>query len=104
MVLEWIDFFGQKDNFQSFMQVLQYYPTQNVTLTGPVPSAEAPLLKKTGVSKVRLALPGMLYDNQWSELLLSDQYTPETYATYVQKTFEDSRPQCQNYIRIFDST
>ena len=43
MVLEWIDFFGQKDNFQSFMQVLQYYPTQVVELTGPVPTAEAPL-------------------------------------------------------------
>src|SRR5947209_3212276 len=51
MVLEWIDFFGQKDNFQSFMQVLQYYPTQTVQLTGPVPEAEAPLLKKTAVSK-----------------------------------------------------
>jgi raffinose/stachyose/melibiose transport system substrate-binding protein len=103
MVLEWIDFFGQKDNFQSFMQVLQYYPTQSVTLTGPVPTAEAPLLKKTGVSKVRLALPGMLYDNQWSELLLSDQYTPDTYAKYVQKNFEDSRPQWQKYIGMFDA-
>ncbi len=103
MVLEWIDFFGQKDNFQNFMQVLQYYPTQNVTLTGPVPTAEAPLLKKTAVSKVRLALPGMLYDNQWSELLLSDQYTPDTYAKYVQKNFEDSRPQWQKYIGMFDA-
>ena len=28
VVLEWIDFFGQKENFQGFMQVLQYYPTQ----------------------------------------------------------------------------
>ena len=35
MVMEWIDFFGQKENFQSFMQVLQYYPTQTVELTGP---------------------------------------------------------------------
>jgi raffinose/stachyose/melibiose transport system substrate-binding protein len=102
MVMEWIDFFGQKDNFQSFMQVLQYYPTQAVQLTGPVPEAEAPLLKKTGVSMARLALPGMTYDTAWSELLLSDQYTPESYATYVQKNFEDSRPQWQKYIGMFD--
>jgi raffinose/stachyose/melibiose transport system substrate-binding protein len=102
MVLEWIDFFGQKDNFQSFMQVLQYYPTQSVQLTGPVPEAEAPLLKKTGVSMARLALPGMTYDTAWSELLLSDQYTPESYAAYVQKNFEDSRPQWQKYIGMFD--
>jgi raffinose/stachyose/melibiose transport system substrate-binding protein len=103
MVLEWIDFFGQKDNFQSFMQVLQYYPTQAVQLTGPVPEAEAPLLKKTAVSMVRLALPGMTYDNTWSELLLSDQHTPESYAQYVQKNFEDSRPQWQKYIGMFDA-
>ncbi|HEY3059790.1 MAG TPA: hypothetical protein VGL99_12525 [Chloroflexota bacterium] len=103
MVLEWIDFFGEKDNFQSFMQVLQYYPTQAVTLTGPVPTAEAPLLKKTAVSKVRLALPGMTYDNTWSELLLSDQYTPESYAQYVQKNLDDSRPQWQKYIGMFDA-
>jgi raffinose/stachyose/melibiose transport system substrate-binding protein len=102
IVLEWIDFFGQKDNFQSFMQVLQYYPTQAVELTGPVPTAEAPLLKKTAVSMVRLPLPGMTYDNQWSELIVSDQYTPETYAQYVQKNFEDSRPQWQKYIGMFD--
>jgi raffinose/stachyose/melibiose transport system substrate-binding protein len=101
-VLQWIDFFGQKDNFQSFMQVLQYYPTQQIQLTGPVPQAEAPLLNKTAVSQVRLALPGMTYDNQWSELLLSDQYTPESYAQYVQKNFEDSRPQWQKYIGMFD--
>jgi raffinose/stachyose/melibiose transport system substrate-binding protein len=103
MVLEWIDFFGQKENFQSFMQVLQYYPTQAVQLTGPVPEAEAPLLKKTAVSKVRLALPGMTYDNTWSELLLSDQYTPESYAQYVQKNLDDSRPQWQKYIGLFDA-
>ncbi|MDQ6670465.1 MAG: hypothetical protein M3069_06880 [Chloroflexota bacterium] len=103
MVLEWIDFFGQKENFQSFMQVLQYYPTQAVQLTGPVPEAEAPLLKKTGVSMARLALPGMTYDTAWSELLLSDQYTPESYAQYVQKNFEDSRPQWQKYIGMFDA-
>ncbi len=103
MVLEWIDFFGQKENFQSFMQVLQYYPTQAVELTGPVPTAEAPLLKKTAVSGVRLPLPGMTYDVTWSELLLSDQYTPESYATYVQKNFDDSRPQWQKYIGMFDS-
>jgi raffinose/stachyose/melibiose transport system substrate-binding protein len=102
MVVEWIDFFGQKDNYTTFMQVLQYYPTQDVKLTGPVPEAEAPLLKKTAVSQVRLALPGMTYDNQWSELIVSDQYTPETYAQYVQKNFEDSRPQWQKYIGMFD--
>jgi raffinose/stachyose/melibiose transport system substrate-binding protein len=102
-VMEWIDFFGQKENFQSFMQVLQYYPTQGIQLTGPVPQAEAPLLAKTAVSQTRLALPGMTYDNQWSELLLSDQYTPETYAQYVQKNFEDSRPQWQKYIGMFDA-
>ena len=28
--MDWIDFFGQKENFQSFMQVLQYYPTHAV--------------------------------------------------------------------------
>ena len=33
----------------------------------------------------------MTYDNQWGELILSDQYTPETYAQYVQKNFEDSQ-------------
>jgi len=103
IVLEWIDFFGQKENFKSFMQVLQYYPTQAVDLTGPVPTAEAPLLKKTAVSKARLALPGMTYDTSWSELLLSDQYTPETYAQYVQKNFDDSRPQWQKYIGLFDA-
>ena len=103
IVLEWIDFFGQKKNFKSFMQVLQYYPTQAVDLTGPVPTAEAPLLKKTAVSKARLALPGMTYDTSWSELLLSDQYTPETYAQYVQKNFDDSRPQWQKYIGLFDA-
>ena len=102
MVLEWIDFFGQKENYQSFMQVLQYYPTQQAQLTGPVPQAEAPLLSKTAVSQTRLALPGMTYDNQWSELLLSDQFTPETYAQYVQKNFDDSRPQWQKYIGMFD--
>jgi raffinose/stachyose/melibiose transport system substrate-binding protein len=103
MVMEWIDFFGQKDNFQSFMQVLQYYPTQAVELTGPVPTAEAPLLQKTAVSMARLALPGMTYDTSWSELLLSDQYTPESYAKYVQKNFDDSRPQWQKYIGMFDA-
>jgi raffinose/stachyose/melibiose transport system substrate-binding protein len=103
IILDWIDFFGQKDNYQSFMQVLQYYPTQAIQLTGPVPEAEAPLLKKTGVSEVRLALPGMNYDNTWSELLLSDQYTPESYAQYVQKNLDDSRPQWQKYIGMFDA-
>jgi raffinose/stachyose/melibiose transport system substrate-binding protein len=102
-VLQWIDFFGQKENFQTFMQVLQYYPTQQIQLTGPVPQAEAPLLKQTAVSQVRLPLPGMNYDNQWSELLLQDQYTPETYAAYVQKNFDDSRPQWQKYIGMFDA-
>lgn len=103
VVLDWINFFGEKENFQSFMQVLQYYPTQDVKLTGPVPEAEAPLLKKTAVSMVRLALPGMTYDNQWSELILSDKFTPETYAAYVQKNFEDSRPQWQKHIGMFDA-
>jgi raffinose/stachyose/melibiose transport system substrate-binding protein len=102
-VSNWIDFFGQTENFQSFMQVLQYYPTQAVQLTGPVPTAEAPLLKKTAVSMVRLPLPGMTYDVNWSELLLSDQYTPETYAPYVQKSFDDSKPQWQKYIGMFDA-
>jgi len=103
VVRDWIDFFGQKENFQSFMQVLQYYPTQPAQLTGPVPTAEAPLLKKTAVSMVRLPLPGMTLDVSWAELLLSDQYTPETYAQYVQKSFEDSRPQWQKYIGMFDA-
>jgi raffinose/stachyose/melibiose transport system substrate-binding protein len=103
VVMNWIDFFGQKENFQTFMQVLQYYPTQNVQLTGPVPTAEAPLLKKTAVSSVRLPLPGMNYDNTWSELLLSDQYTPESYAQYMQKNFDDSKPQWQKYIGMFDA-
>jgi len=84
------------------MQVLQYYPTQDVKLTGPVPEAEAPLLKKSAVAMSRLALPGMVYDTSWAELLLSDQYTPESYAQYVQKSFEDSRPQWQKYIGMFD--
>ena len=81
VVKDWIDFFGQKDNYTSFMQVLQYYPTMpDAQLTGPIPATEKPLLAKTGVSMVRLPLPGMTYDNQWSELILSDNYTPETYA------------------------
>ena len=103
MVLEWMDFFGQKENFQTFMQVLQYYPTQKIQLNGPVPQAEAPLLSKTAVSEVRLALPGMTYDNQWSELLLTDNYTPESYAKYVQKNFDDSKPQWQKYVGMFDA-
>lgn len=103
VVRDWIDFFGQKENFQSFMQVLQYYPTQAIQLTGPVPTAEAPLLKRSAVSMVRLALPGMTLDNTWSELLLSDQYTPDQYAQYTQKNFEDSRPQWQKYIGMFDA-
>jgi raffinose/stachyose/melibiose transport system substrate-binding protein len=103
MVTEWIDFFGQKENFQSFMQVLQYYPTMpDAKLTGPVPEAEAPLLKKTAVSQVRLGLPGMTFDNNWGELLLSDQYTPEAFAKYTQKNWEDSRPQWEKYIGMFD--
>jgi len=104
VVTDWINFFGQKENFTSFMQVLQYYPTMtDVKLTGPVPEAEAPLLKKTAVSEVRLALPGMTYDNQWNELILGgDKFTPETYAAYVQKNFEDSKPQWQKYIGMFD--
>ena len=102
VVMDWIDFFGQKENFQSFMQVLQYYPTQQVQLTGPVPEAEAPLLKKTAVAQNRLLIPGMGYDISWSELIVSDQHTPETYAQYVQKNFEDSRPQWQKYIGTFD--
>ena len=103
VVKDWINFFGQKDNFKSFMQVLQYYPTQpDANLTGPIPEAEAPLLKKTAVAMSRLALPGMVYDTSWGELLLSDQYTPESYAAYVQKSWEDSRPQWQKYIGMFD--
>jgi len=103
VVMDWIDFFGQKDNYTSFMQVLQYYPTMtDAQLTGPVPTVEAPLLKKTGVSMVRLGLPGMTFDNNWGELLLSDQYTPESYAKYTQKNFDDSRPQWQKYIGMFD--
>ena len=103
VVTDWINFFGQKENFTSFMQVLQYYPTQtDAKLTGPVPEAEAPLLKKTAVSQVRLTLPGMTFDNNWGELLLSDQYTPESFAAYYQKNWEDSRPQWQKYIGMFD--
>jgi hypothetical protein len=60
-------------------------------------------LSKTSVSQTRLALPGMTYDNQWSELLLQDQYTPGSYAQYIQKNFEDSRPQWQKYIGMFDA-
>jgi ABC-type glycerol-3-phosphate transport system substrate-binding protein len=104
VVTDWINFFGQKENFQSFMQVLQYYPTQtDAKLTGPVPEAEAPLLKKTAVSMVRLGLPGMTFDNNWGDLLLSDQYTPETYAQYIQKNWDDSKPQWQKYIGMFDN-
>jgi raffinose/stachyose/melibiose transport system substrate-binding protein len=102
IVTDWINFFGQKENFTTFMQVLQYYPTQDVKLTGPVPEAEAPLLKKTAVSQVRLGLPGMTFDNNWGELLLSEQYTPESFAAYTQKNWEDSRPQWQKYIGMFD--
>jgi raffinose/stachyose/melibiose transport system substrate-binding protein len=105
VVTDWINFFGQKENFTSFMQVLQYYPTMtDVKLTGPIPEAEAPLLKKTAVSEVRLALPGMTYDNQWNELILGgDKFTPESYAQYVQKNFDDSKPQWQKYIGMFDA-
>jgi len=103
MVVEWIDFFGQKENFQTFMQVLQYYPTQNVQLTGPVPEAETPLMKKTNIAHNRLIIPGMGYDVYFAELILSDSYTPESYAQYTQKNFEDSRPQWQKYIGLFDA-
>ncbi|HZO31694.1 MAG TPA: hypothetical protein VFH48_37510, partial [Chloroflexota bacterium] len=103
VVTDWINFFGQKENFVSFMQVLQYYPTQpDAKLTGPVPEAEAPLLKKTAVSQNRLGLPGMTFDTNWGEFLLSDQYTPESFAAYYQKNWEDSRPQWQKYIGMFD--
>jgi len=103
VVTDWMNFFGQPDNFKSFMQVLQYYPTQNVELTGPVPTAEKPLLAKSAVAMSRLALPGMTYDTSWGELLLSDQYTPESYAAYVQKQIDDSKPQWQKYIGMFDA-
>jgi raffinose/stachyose/melibiose transport system substrate-binding protein len=102
-VSKWIDFFGQPENYQSFMQVLQYYPTQKAQITGPVPTATAPLLQKTAVSMVRLPLPGMTLDVSWSELLVGDQYTPETYAQYVQKSLDDSKPQWQKYIGMFDA-
>jgi len=85
------------------MQVLQYYPTQSIELTGPVPEAEAPLLKKTAVAMTRSTLPGMVLDIAWTELLLSDKYTPETYSQYVQKQFDDSKPQWQKYIGMFDA-
>ncbi len=101
-VRNWIDFFGQKDNYQTFMQVLQYYPTQLIDLTGPVPEAEAPLLKKTAVAMTRSTLPGMVLDIAFTELLLSDKYTPESYAQYVQKQFDDSKPQWQKYVGMFD--
>jgi len=103
VVTDWINFFGQPDNFKSFMQVLQYYPTQNVELTGPVPTAEKSLLAKSAVAMSRLALPGMTYDTSWGELLLSDQHTPESYAAYVQKQIDDSKPQWQKYIGMFDA-
>jgi raffinose/stachyose/melibiose transport system substrate-binding protein len=104
IVKDWINFFGQKENYTSFMQVLQYYPTQtDAQLTGPVPTAEKPLLAKTAVSQGRLPLPGMVYDTSWGELLLSDQYTPETYAAYVQKNLDDSKPQWQKYVGMFDA-
>ncbi|HEX5414504.1 MAG TPA: hypothetical protein VFZ25_02485 [Chloroflexota bacterium] len=102
-IRDWVDFFGQKDNYQTFMQVLQYYPTQGIDLTGPVPTAEAPLLKTTAVAMTRSTLPGMVFDITLSELLLSDKYTPESYAQYVQKQFDDSKPQWQKYIGMFDS-
>ncbi|MGH7863148.1 MAG: ABC transporter substrate-binding protein [Candidatus Dormibacteraceae bacterium] len=103
-IRNWIDFFGQKDNYQTFMQVLQYYPTQTIELTGPVPEAEGPLLKKTAVAMTRSTLPGMVLDITWAELLLSDKYTPETYSQYVQKQFDDSKPQWQKYIGMFDDS
>ncbi len=103
-IRNWIDFFGQKSNYQTFMQVLQYYPTQTIELTGPVPEAEAPLLKKTAVAMTRSTLPGMVLDITWSELLLSDKYTPDSYAQYVQKQFDDSKPQWQKYIGMFDDS
>ncbi len=52
---------------------------------------------------VRLPLPGMTLDVAWSELLVGDQYTPETYAQYVQKSLDDSKPQWQKYIGMFDA-
>jgi raffinose/stachyose/melibiose transport system substrate-binding protein len=103
-IRNWIDFFGQKSNYQTFMQVLKYYPTQSINLTGAVPTAEAPLLQHTAVAMTRLALPGMVFDNAFTELLLSDKYTPDSYAQYVQKQWEDSRPQWQKYIGMFDDS
>jgi raffinose/stachyose/melibiose transport system substrate-binding protein len=105
-VKDWIDFFGQKDNYQTFMQVIQYYPTAPAELTGPVPEAEAPLVKgRTAVSNVRLYLPGTNTDivRDWGELLFTDQYTPETFAKHVQQSFDESKPQWQKHIGTFDA-
>ncbi|MGH2460543.1 MAG: hypothetical protein ACRDIY_16950 [Chloroflexota bacterium] len=92
-IRDWIDFFGEKDNYRMFRQVLEYYPTQDVELTRPVPEAEAPLMKKTAVAMARLILPGMVYDHTWPELFSTNNYTPEAFARYVQQQFDDSRPQ-----------
>lgn len=101
-IRNWIDFFGQKDNYQTFMQVLQYYPTQGITLTGAVPEAEAPLLKKTAVSMILSFIPGMNIDFQFTQLVETNQYTPESYAKFTQQQFDASRPQWQKYIGVFD--
>jgi raffinose/stachyose/melibiose transport system substrate-binding protein len=106
VVKDWIDFSGQKENYQTFMQVIQYYPTAPAELTGPVPEAEAPLVKgRTAVSNVRLYLPGMPTDivRDWGELLLADQHTPESFAKHVQQSFDESKPQWQKYIGTFDN-
>jgi hypothetical protein len=88
------------------MQVIQYYPTAPAELSGPVPEAEAPLLKgRTAVSNVRLYLPGVNTDivRDWGELLFTDQYTPESFAKHVQESFDESKPQWQKHIGTFDT-
>lgn len=101
-VRDWIDFFGQKDNYSTFMEGIKYYPTQSITLTGPVPEAESPLLKQTAVSMILSFIPGMQIDYTFAELVETDKYTPDSYAKFFQKQFEDSRPQWQKYLGTFD--
>ena len=104
MVTEWIDFFGQKENFQSFMQVLQYYPTQAVRADRPVPTAEAPLLKKTAVSMVP---PGAAGHDLRHHLVRAAAVRPvharDLRASTSRRTSTTREPQWQKYIGMFDA-
>ena len=45
----------------------------------------------------------MTYDNNWASCCSRTSTRPRASRQYVQKNFEDSRPQWQKYIGMFDA-